>query len=115
MAAGLFNCTLEENASFARTFTWQNRDGSAIDITDASAELNIVTDEAAPVVVLAATTADYISIDGPAGKITVNVPPDVINYVVSSSGRYYMELRLTLAGGQVVPLVYGYPKLRKAA
>lgn len=122
--AGLINLEIERNASFSHTFYWKSRDGSAVDLTGATALLQIRAEQsttadhkasiASYTLPVAGPTPWFVGIDITAleGKILVTLSPSDTNEI--SEGNWWYDLKITLQGGEVHRLVQGRMKVDPA-
>lgn len=122
--AGLINLEIERLASFSHTFYWRNRDGSAVDLTGASARMDIRAEQDSTSA-HKATVASYskpvggsdpwfdaIDITAAEGKLLVALSP--ADTALIAAGNWWYDLKITLSGGEVYRLVQGRMKVDEA-
>ena len=99
----LYPLTIQQGASFTRTFRYRNQDGTPIDISGYSARLAIKRNykDQAPLKVIQGPGA---TVDGPNGVITFHMTGVESRVVTPGPGFYDVDL---IAGDEVVRLLSG--------
>lgn len=104
--APIYNLTIDQGATFVRTFTWTDAAGDPIDVTGYSAEFQVRESTRSPDVVLSASTAgSTISVSGGDGEFTITIPASSTRSV--PEGSYVYDVEITSPGGVVTRLVQG--------
>ena len=106
---------IEQGATYEHpSFSWHYDDpdnpgnpGDPIDLTGAVVRMQIRKGQQTPVLVEATSDADspYITVDGPAGTITIKLPADETNKLSVAEPKY--DLEVVLPGGDVFRLLEG--------
>lgn len=92
MAAGQYNFTIEQGATFSRVITFKDSDGSPIDLTNYTAQL-IAKEKTTGVEILNLTTENGgITIGGVAGTITLSMSAAETGDLNFDCGVYDLEL-----------------------
>lgn len=108
MSAGYHDLLCEQGATFVRTVTWKDENGTAIDLTGSSARMMVRVDaESASAVLDLRSTGESpkITINAPNGAITISVP--AAQTAALSAGNYVYDLEVESAGGVVTRLLQG--------
>lgn len=90
MAAGTWNPTIEQGATWSRTVTYLDN-GEPVDLTGYTARMDIV-DGAGRTILQVDTTAGGLSIDGAAGTVTIDLTPVQTSKLHASPHKYNVEL-----------------------
>ena len=98
---------IHQGADFDATFTYQDPDGVAIDITGYTFELTMVKVKAGGELAATWTTSDgdFSIISAISGEFTLNV--DAVETATLTPGSYWFDLNGTTNGGAVYPLAQG--------
>lgn len=105
MPAVTYNALIEQGADWELIFEWQNPNGTPIDVTGYTAELQIRTSPLAKTAVLTLTSASGITITPLLGKFTVRAT--AIQTSAITNGTYSYDMEITSPGGYVTRLVQG--------
>ena len=102
-AAGTYNITADQGATFTRTITWT--DGTnPINLTGYTARMQVRATIDSTTVALELTTSNgRISLGGSAGTVTLTVPAATMTL----DGQYVYDLELISGSGVVTRLVQG--------
>lgn len=103
-APGTLNLTCYQGASFDYTLTW-NVGGSAVNLTNYTARMQVRTTYDATAVALSLTSGSGITLGGTAGTIFIEALPTTTAAI--PGGQYVYDLELVTAGGAVTRLVEG--------
>lgn len=115
--AGLLNLEIEQGATFAHVFRWQQHGGTPVDLTGAQVLMQVRTAKSTTadhVLTLASYAAPPASpspwrtdilITPAEGKIAISTPPVATSAL--TPGSYWYDLKVTFAGGEVYRLVEG--------
>jgi hypothetical protein len=94
-----------QGATFRRVFTW-TIDGDPVNLTAATARMEVRKKASSPDVVLDAS--DYITLGGAAGTVDLNIPASVLADIPARSGSSFYEYDLEIVTGSVVtPFIAG--------
>lgn len=107
MTAGQYDITIEQGATFERTLTWNDQNGSPINLTGYTARMHVRRthyDNGTPLLTLT-TENGGITLGGAAGTIALTVSATATSAVTAASGVY--DLELVSAGGRVTRLLEG--------
>lgn len=97
MLAGVYDFCIDQGATLVKTFVWKDANGAPINLNGYSARCQMRQSVHDDTVADSLTTANgRISIDGPAGAITLTWPAAVTTTFVHK--RYVYDLELELAG-----------------
>lgn len=106
MTPGEWDITIVQGATLDLTLTWKDPDGSPVNLTGASARMNVRESTASSVTLLSLTTADgRITLGGVAGTIRLLLSAAVTATLSWTWGVY--DLEIELAAGQVTRLLKG--------
>lgn len=113
MPAGQYNITVEQGATFKRTFAWNNHDGSPVSITGCSARMQIreKVDSSTALITISTGSEGGISMVEP-NLIEVEITPTQTSSLKFEKGSY--DLKLTQPDGTVVRLIEGRVNLSLA-
>lgn len=105
MSANNFDLTLNEGADFALSLTWADSGGTPVDITGATAKLQIKTAVGASALV-SLTHASGLTLGGTAGTIAIALTvAQIATLGADFSGVY--DLKITMASALVTRLLQG--------
>lgn len=104
MAAGLYDITCEQGATFNLVLTWRNPDQSPIDVTGYTAKMQVRTSKSAESAVLTLTDGDGITLGGVDGTITLTASATATGDI--AEGTYVYDLELD-SGSVVTRLIEG--------
>jgi hypothetical protein len=112
-----FPIRARQGATYRRVFTW-TIDGSPVNLSAATARMEVRTKPSASSVVLTATP--YISLGGAAGTIDLNIPATVLAAIAPRTGASSYVYDLEIVQGSVVTTVlagqfFVAPEVTKAA
>lgn len=106
MSAGKWDFTLEQGADFGVTITWQDANGSAINVTGYTARMKIKESKTSTATLISLTTENgRISLGGSAGTVTLSISAADTAALDFDTGVY--DLELVGGGGTVTRLVEG--------
>ena len=106
MAAGLYDFTIEQGATFVRSFVWKASEGTPVNLTACTARMQVRQSYSADDILLNATTENgRLQISGPDGKVTLFLPADVTAAIAWRRGRY--DLEIVAPDGTVTRLLEG--------
>ena len=100
-----YNTTIDQGADWYITFVYENPDGTAVNITNYSAALQVRTSPLAKTAVLTLTNTSGITITGATGTLAchaTNVQTGAI-----TNGKYAYDLEITSPANVVTRLVQG--------
>ena len=105
--AVVYNTVIDQGADWYLTVTYENPDGTPIDITDYTAALQLRSLPNSPIYVLSlATGGDGITIDGEAGQVNIHATAEQTGAI--DEGNYFYDLEITTPNtGVVTRLVQG--------
>jgi len=121
MPAAKYDFSIEQGSSFKLSMTYKNNDEVPIDITGWCARLTWTTDEGV-LQSFVTTNIDLslykFTIDGPNGKILLQLPAATTNLFTFSTAKYDLELESPdemYAGGgnEIIRLIYGTVTIKK--
>lgn len=106
MAAGVYNTTIEQGATFRRVLTYKDEDGAIVDLTGWNARMQLRTSKSAVSSTLALTSspAAGITMGGVAGTVTVEITATQTAALVASTYVYDLEI---YNGAEVIRLIEG--------
>jgi len=109
--AGIYNIIADQGSTFSRQLTWNDSNGSAVNLTGYTARMDVRTSiDAAGAAVLSLTTENgRIVLGGSAG--TINLSAEATATQAIESGNYVYDLEL-VSGSTVTRLVQGSFVLR---
>jgi hypothetical protein len=104
--AGIYNIICDQGATFTRQLTWNDANGSAVNLTNYTARMDVRTsiDAAGAAVLSLTTTNGRIVLGGTAGTISLSAEATATEAV--ESGNYVYDLEL-VSGSTVTRLVQG--------
>lgn len=95
-----------QGATFRDRLVWMNPDKTPIDLTGCTARMQVRAEIESPTVLLELTTANGgITVDGPAGQLTLYLTPAATAAIAWQSGVW--DLELEHPNGDVTRLVQG--------
>lgn len=100
MAAGTYNFTIEQGATFSRTLTWKDGSGNPIDLTGYTAKLELKDVKGNVIITLTTNTGGGITLGGSAGTIAVTMTATQTAAFNFSAAHY--DLKLTASDGVTV-------------
>lgn len=115
--AALLNLVMDQGATWAHTWRIQNRDGTPVDLTGATALLQVrKTKSTAGIHVLSLATYSApvgapspwrvdISMDAAAGKFSITTPPSATASL--PAGDWYYDFKVTFLSGEVYRFAEG--------
>lgn len=105
MAAGIYNFTCEQGATFTRVINATDAAGDPIDLTGYTARMQVRRDLDASSIIIELTTENgRISLDGASGEITLTIDAEDTS-AIPRPGVYDLELESD--GGTVIRLLKG--------
>lgn len=106
MAAGLYSFTIEQGATFDRTFTYKNASDVLVNLTGYTARMQVRTTEESSVIIFELTTENGgITLGGVAGTIRLFLTATATAALAAAAGLVY-DLEL-VSGTTVTRLLYG--------
>jgi hypothetical protein len=109
MAAAKVNLTVEQGATFKKSFLWKDKKGRAINLTGYSALMQVRAEQSESSAVLLQIGSDApesgITIDAAAGKISLHITDE--ETALLSFKKAYYDLLLTPPSGERLRLVQG--------
>lgn len=106
MAAGTYDFTLEQGATFVREIVYRDSNNAAINLTGYTARMQVRPYKDSSEILLTATTENgKIAIVGAQGKITITLTPADTNSIAFAEGVYDVEIES--ATGVVTRLLEG--------
>ena len=105
MPAGLYNFAAEQGATLERVITYTDPDEVIIDLSDYTAMMQVRPTAASATVILELSTGSGITIDGPAGTLTLLVDAD--DMAALTPATYVYDLEITSPGSIVTRLIEG--------
>ena len=84
---------IEQGATYRRVFRYTDSDGVPVDITDYVARMQVRQSVSSPSVLLEATTINgRLTINGPAGEVTLTLSAAITAAIAWTRGKYDLEL-----------------------
>lgn len=111
MGAGRYDFTIEQGAQFLRIFTWQNQDGTAIDLSSYTARMQIKETKDSTTNLVSLTSSSGITLGGSAGTITVTI--GVATTATLSFDTAVYDLEMIDGSGTVTRLLEGEVRLSR--
>lgn len=106
MAAGSYDITIEQGATFSLVLTWKDENGALINLTGFSARMQIRENvESEDVIASLATSGSGIVLGGALGTITITIDAAITATIRQTFAVYDLELQS--ASGVVTRLVQG--------
>jgi hypothetical protein len=100
-----YNTTIDQGADWYLTVTYEDPNGTAINITNYTAALQIRSLPSDPTTVLSLSTGSGITITGATGTVEVHATAAQTGAI--DEGNYYYDLEITAPTGVVTRLVQG--------
>lgn len=101
-----YNITVEQGATFVQPIIWKDDDGNVINLTGATAKMQVRQYAGATTVLFEASTANgKLAILGDLGQITLTITAAESSAFTWLFGKY--DLEVTTAGGSVYRLLRG--------
>ena len=119
MPASKYDFSIEQGTSFKLSLIYKDSSGSPINISNWCSRLIWTTDEGVTQV-FSTQNVDYsiykLSIDGPAGKILLQLPAATTNLFTFLKAKYDLELEspndmYTGGGKEIIRLIFGTIKI----
>lgn len=93
MVAAKYNLKMEQGATFLRTLSLTDDAGDIMNLTGYVARMQVRSSVTASSTILdMSTTGNYMSLDGPTGTITINVPATVTSTLTTINSVYDLEI-----------------------
>lgn len=107
MTAAIVDIVIEQGATLALTFTWQDQTETPVDLTGYSARMQIreTYDSDDYIVSLDDSPGGGITLGGPLGSISIEIPSAITSTIPLMSAVYDIELES--AGGVVTRFMQG--------
>lgn len=106
MAAGEYDITVEQGATFSRVLTWKNSSGTAYNLTGYTARMKAKANYSSANAIVELTTENgRIALGGAAGTVTLTISAADTAALSATTGVY--DLELISGGGAVTRLVQG--------
>lgn len=115
MSASKYDFKIEQGSSFKLSLIYKDADGNVVDLTDWCARLSWKTN-AGTSQTFTTENLDYtlykFTIDGPNGKITLQLPAETTNALTFTTAKYDLELsspdEIYVGGGKyTIRILYG--------
>lgn len=100
-----YNTTIDQGADWYLTVTYENPNGTPINITSYTGALQIRSLPSDPVAVLSLSSGSGITITGNTGTVAVHATAAQTRAI--DEGNYYYDLEITAPTGVVTRLVQG--------
>jgi hypothetical protein len=111
--AGQKNFEVDQNATFVFVIEYKDNDGNAIDLTGASAKMQVRdTKGGAKLAVTLSSLEGSILIDGPEGKLTVKMTPTQTNKLFYPKSSY--DIMVIDSNGNKIKLLEGFMTLSRS-
>lgn len=104
MAAGKYNITCDQGASYIQNFYYKDANDNALNLSGYTARM-VISEEFGGTVLDTHTTSDNISIVSFLGLITVNIPDATTS--TYTAGQYVYDLEIESSLGTVDKLIRG--------
>ena len=105
-AAGYYDMTADQGATFCQVITWKDSTGTPVNLTDYTARMQVRQRVESTTEVLDLSTqggSPEIVLGGAAGTITITVPDTAMDF----EGSYVYDLEVESSGGVVTRLLMG--------
>lgn len=111
---GNLDIIIVQGATFSLPLEYQDSSGSAIDLPNHSAKMQ-VRESVEDTTVLLELTSDVgdISVNSPTGTITITINPSVTEAIVWTTGVYDLKITNTEDANDVMNLIYGDVSVRQ--
>lgn len=101
-----YNITIDQGADFFLNVTYDNPDGTPVNITGYTAEMQVRTNPNSPTAVLTLTNGSGITITGSSGLVAIHATATQTRAI--DEGPYVYDLEITApTGGVVTRLIQG--------
>lgn len=119
MPASKYDFSIEQGTSFKLSLIYKNSEGNPINISSWCSRLVWTTDDGISQV-FSTTNNDYsiykFSINGPEGRLLLQLPANTTNRFIFSKAKYDLELEspedMYVGGGkEIIKLIYGTIKI----
>jgi len=104
MAAGLYDITIEQGATFQLNLTWKDSNGSPINLTGYSARMQVRESYESEDVIVSLVSPTNITLGGALGTILITIANSVTSSLSFVEGVYDLEL---IVGSTVTRLLQG--------
>ena len=105
MPAGNYNIVCDQGSTLTRVLTWKNSNGTAVDLTNYTARMQVRTNYASNTALLSLTTENGgITLGGVAGTITLLATATATAALTADTYVYDLEM---ITGANVTRLVEG--------
>jgi len=105
MPAGNYNIVCDQGSTLTRVLTWKNSNGTAVDLTNYTARMQVRTNYASNTALLSLTTENGgITLGGVAGTITLLATATATAALAADTYVYDLEM---ITGANVTRLVEG--------
>ncbi len=112
MAQTKHDITIDKGASFEESITWTTEEKKPVDLTGATAKMQIrKTVESANAILSISSLSREIKLGGKDGTIHIEIPPRLTSKITESTGVY--DLTVSWPTGRVVRLLGGSVKFIK--
>lgn len=106
MAAGSYDFTIEQGATFTATVTWRDANDALVNLTGYTARMQIRSAVTSPTVTLELTDSNgRITLGGAAGTVALTIAAADTEAI--GAGTYVYDLELVSAAGVVTRLLEG--------
>jgi hypothetical protein len=103
--AAYYKIHVEQGATWRRVLTLKDDDGDPVDLTGFTARMQVRESQDSPTPLLSLTTGSGITVDGPAGQLTLLIADETSTAWTWRYGVY--DLEVESAGGEVTRLLRG--------
>jgi hypothetical protein len=111
--AGQKNFEVDQNATFTFTVEYKDNNGNAIDLTGASAKMQVRdTKGGSKLAVTLTSPAGGITIDGPEGLLTIKMTPTQTNKLFYPKSSY--DIMVVDTNGNKIKLLEGFMTLSRS-
>lgn len=111
MAAGIYDITIEQGATFTLSATWKDSTGAPVNLTGYSARMQVRPDYESEEVLVSITSTSGIVLGGALGTIVATVSATDTQKLNIQKGVYDLELQST--GGVVTRLLQGFATISR--
>lgn len=102
--AEIYNTTIDQGATWSLIVTYNDPDGDPINLTNATAALQLRTSPLARTAALTLETGDGIIINGPQGTLDITATPEQTGALLPQRYTYDLEVYI---GASVIRLIEG--------